>query len=104
MASQSKFQRNVFFFIVKSPAATLGVVVLMINVGENIETVTDFIQSNNYTFPVLLDSDYDVAGKYRIQYTPVTFFIDKEGRLRTTVVGAFQNQAAIERKFANLLD
>src|SRR4030042_2753345 len=38
-----------------------GLVILAIDVGEPPSAVSSFIQSNNFSFPVLLDTDQDVA-------------------------------------------
>jgi peroxiredoxin len=80
-----------------------GLVMLAIDIGEDSATVQDFIQSHSYTFPVLLDSRYSVAGKYNIRFTPTNMFIDGEGKLRSQFIGAFQNQADIEAQLNNLL-
>ena len=44
----------------------------------------------------LLDTKGDVAGKYRINGVPATYFIDKDGLIRDVRVGAFLNMAQIE--------
>jgi peroxiredoxin len=79
------------------------VVFLSINIGEDISTVKDFIQSNHYTFPVLLDSQYEVAGKYNVRYIPNSYFIDKEGLVKVNLVGPFKNKLAIEKQLASFL-
>ncbi len=72
------------------------VILLTINIKESQHTVSDFMKRNNYTFPVLLDSDGKVSQKYQIQAIPVTFLIDKNGIIKGVKVGAFQNKAEIE--------
>ena len=81
-----------------------NLVLLMIDAGEDKTTVKNFIQSNKYTFPVLIDSQYEVAGKYNIQYTPTTILIDKQGKIKFNIVGAFKDQAAIEKQLAGFLN
>lgn len=83
-------------------ASRKDVALLAIDVGEDPATVKDFIQTNNYTFPVLLDSQYDIAGKYNIKYTPTSLFISPEGKIKMSVIGAFKNKAAIEANLASL--
>ena len=80
----------------------MTVVLLTINIGEDPATVKNFIQTNKYTFPVLLDSQYEVAGKYNVQYIPTSFFIDKDGKIKTDMIGPFKNKAAIEKEMAEL--
>jgi peroxiredoxin len=77
------------------------VVLLTINGGETFETVKKFIQTNQYTFPVLLDSRYEVAAKYNVKYIPNSFFIDKKGNIKISVIGPFKNKAAIEAELAS---
>jgi len=62
-------------------------VVLTVNTGEDKETVKSFIQNNGYTFPVLLDTNLDVAKLYKTNDIPVSFFINKEGKIISKKVG-----------------
>jgi peroxiredoxin len=78
-------------------------VFLTVDLGEPPDTVKNFIQGHNYNFPVLLDSQYDVGQKYGIRYTPTTILIDKEGRLKFILIGAFKNKAAIDKQLAAYL-
>jgi peroxiredoxin len=81
-----------------------GVVFLPVNIGENSGTVAAFLRDFGLTFPVLLDSQGEVAGKYGVQFTPTTLFIGKDGRLKSEVVGAFKDKAAIENHLQSLLN
>ena len=74
---------------------------LMVNLGESADLINNFMQSYNYTFPVVLDTSYKVSVKYGIRYTPTTVLIDAEGRVKSNVVGAFKNKAAIEKYLAD---
>ena len=55
------------------------------------DTMTDarnFIEGNGFTFPVLFDTaDGDVATRYGVRGLPATFFIDRNGIVRTTALG-----------------
>ncbi len=82
---------------VSGELAAKGVVLLAVNIGENPALVKEFIKQYGYTFTVLLDMDYDVAGKYNVESIPVTYFIDKDGVIKDRIVGAFPNKQAIER-------
>ena len=70
-------------------------VVLTINMGESLSTVKSYIQSNKYTFPVLLDSEGEVAQLYGIQYTPTSILVGKDGLVKYGVIGAFKDKEAI---------
>jgi thiol-disulfide isomerase/thioredoxin len=56
-------------------------IVLTINTGEDKETVAKFMEEKGYTFPVLLDLNLDVAREYYTSNIPVSFFINKEGKV-----------------------
>jgi cytochrome c biogenesis protein CcmG/thiol:disulfide interchange protein DsbE len=78
----------------KWPADEL--VVLTVNVGEGAADVSQFMQSQGFSFTVLLDSQTAVAQKYNIQGIPTTVFIDSDGVIRQIKIGVFQSQAEIE--------
>lgn len=80
-----------------------GVTIITINIGEDAQTVTDFVQKYRYTFPVLLDIGYEVAGKYNIELTPTSFFIDGDGIVQNRVVGPFPNKEAIEKLLKGIM-
>ncbi|MFC2062623.1 TlpA family protein disulfide reductase [Chloroflexota bacterium] len=75
----------------KSPS----LVVLAVDMGEAPSAVRDFIESNNYTFPVLLDTTQQAAAEYGIRYIPTTFFIDENGIIQAIKVGGFSGVAEI---------
>jgi peroxiredoxin len=71
------------------------VVFLAVNVGENLSTVRDYIKLYGYTFPVLLDSGFEVFEKFHLRYTPTTILIGKDREIKYKVVGAFKNKEGI---------
>ena len=66
-----------------------GVTVLAVSLDKgDISKVKGFVDTNNLTFPVLIDSD-GVAEKLYPSFTiPFTYVIDKEGRVAARVDGA----------------
>ena len=48
---------------------------------EDKETVRTFVKRNDLTTQVLLDIDGDVAKKYSVYGIPVSFLIDKQGKV-----------------------
>jgi peroxiredoxin len=62
-----------------------------INLQEAAEPVAQFAKDYGATFPVLLDSDGDVAASWRVggnnQPLPATFFLDSTGIVRKVVDG-----------------
>jgi peroxiredoxin len=78
-------------------------VLLTINIGQNASTVADYLEENNLTLPVLLDSDGAVTQHYGISGIPTTFFIDKDGILKVKVIGGFPSKAAIESRLSEIM-
>jgi thiol-disulfide isomerase/thioredoxin len=56
-----------------------GVKIFAVNLQEDATQIQPFMQQNNLTLPVLLDSDGAVAGKYLAESIPETVVIDKKG-------------------------
>ena len=65
-----------------------SVEILAINEGENQKTVKDFAQRNKMKFPVLLDVSGRVGGEYQVQFIPITFILDRKGRIREVIPGS----------------
>jgi cytochrome c oxidase assembly factor CtaG len=62
-------------------------VVLGVNHQECAEAVAVFAGQTGVRFPLLLDPEGTVADRYRATGVPVTWLIDREGRLRAAVIG-----------------
>jgi cytochrome c biogenesis protein CcmG, thiol:disulfide interchange protein DsbE len=73
------------------------VVVLAVNNKESADMVNAYAKENKVTFPLLLDSDGKVAGKFGVYAYPSTFFIDKEGIIQSQHTG--QIDAALLTKY-----
>ena len=58
-----------------------GVEVLAVNVGETEFAVNQFMKRHNLTFPTVIDKTNDVQTAYGINPLPITFLIDKEGKV-----------------------
>jgi len=56
----------------------------------HLETAKNFVQSNNYSFPVVFDHDRSAVQSYAISAFPTVFMIDKSGRVRYRNVGVSQ--------------
>ena len=79
-----------------------GVIVLGVNLSESAEEVQAFIDQNELTMPMIRDEELNGAKAYGIKSIPSTYFIDREGRVRATRVGAM-NKAFIEEQVEPLL-
>jgi len=65
-----------------------GFEILAVDLGEDTNTVRQFIQSHRYTFPVMLDTDSSIGSIYGIRGIPTTYIIDRRGMIIGVVNGA----------------
>lgn len=65
-------------------------VILAVNLNEDPVKVKQFIESNKYTFPVLLDTSGTVGDQYRVTSIPASFFINKDGKIVQKHVGSME--------------
>lgn len=63
-------------------------VLLAIDLGESEAKVRQYLEGKGYQFTVLLDSDLSTAYDYKIQFIPVSYFIDKNGIIKAISNGA----------------
>lgn len=63
-------------------------IILAVNVGEDKNTVQNFIRNNGYNFPILLDVKGEVSRKYQVTGIPTSYFIDTAGYLDDGATGA----------------
>lgn len=62
-----------------------------------------FVQELGLTFPILLDQDGAVSRRYLVRGLPSTFFIDRQGVIRTVIFGGPLSAATIQSKVEDLL-
>ena len=55
--------------------------VLLINLQEPEDVVSNFMEENNYSSTVLLDTNGEVAAKYSVYGIPVAYLIDRLGKV-----------------------
>jgi len=82
---------------IKEEWADRGLEILAVDSGESRSRVEAFLETNDISLLVLLDTDKSVTRKYLISGFPTTFFIDKDGIIREIIIGAFPSKGAIER-------
>lgn len=64
-----------------------GLRVLAVNVRQDAATAGRFIERLGVTYEVLLDQEGSLARQYAVSGLPTTFFIDREGRIVTRLLG-----------------
>ncbi len=66
-----------------------GVVFVGVDVMDDRENASEFLEEIGITYPNLYDPSGKVSNKYNIIALPVTFFIDKEGSIVAKNYGSF---------------
>jgi cytochrome c biogenesis protein CcmG/thiol:disulfide interchange protein DsbE len=59
-----------------------------VNLQESSEKVSDFMNKNKYTMPVLLDKEGVVAKQFQVTAIPTTIIVDKNGLIKHRKSGA----------------
>lgn len=65
-----------------------GVQVLAIDVGEDADTIFEFLGTYPVNFPLLMDRDGRVVKKYPVTGLPTSYIIDPEGKVIYRAVGS----------------
>jgi len=61
--------------------------ILLINIKEEKKLVTSFIRDKNYSSSVLLDTEGEVSKIYSVYGIPVSYLVDKQGKVALKVTG-----------------
>lgn len=80
-----------------------GLVLLAIDIGESPAQVKEFLEANDLSLSIALDTNQIVAQRYNITAIPTTFLIDKDGIIQAKVVGAFPSAEAIEKELSKIM-
>lgn len=78
-------------------------VMLIVNIGESPATITTFLENNDLSLPIIIDADGAVARTYGLSGIPTTFFIDRDGIIKSKVIGAFPSKAAIDSRLSEIM-
>ncbi|AQS55724.1 TlpA family protein disulfide reductase [Novibacillus thermophilus] len=60
--------------------------------NDDLDEMTQYIESNSFTFPVLLDETGDTASQYQVVAIPSTYIVDKNGIIVSKVQGAMSRE------------
>jgi hypothetical protein len=64
-----------------------GLSVVLVNLGEDPQTVRQAARARGYRAPVLLDRTGEVGNLYGVNATPTTFVIGRDGRVLGRAIG-----------------
>lgn len=70
-----------------------GLVVLALNVGQSPQVAERFARGLGISYEVALDQDAEVSGRYGVVGLPLTFFVDRQGRVRNKILGEASPEA-----------
>ncbi len=62
--------------------------VVAVNIGADKDTVEKYIKKNNLNMPVVIDTNFELAGAFEIRFFPTNVILDKTG-------AAVYNQAGV---------
>lgn len=82
-----------------------GMVILGVNLTDqdSVSEVEFFVQEFKLTYPILLDRDGSVSALYQLKGLPTTLFVNREGIIRTVVVGGPMSETFIRSRVEALL-
>ncbi len=80
--------------MIYSQEQSRGLVVLTVDIlnsrpTETPDNLANFMSTNNYTFPVLLDQNLTMTHRFGVSATPTNFIIDKNGVIQFRQTGQF---------------
>jgi hypothetical protein len=64
-----------------------GLVLLLVNLGEDPEIVRRAVKARGYTAPVVLDADREVSDAYVVTATPTVYILDRRLQIVGRAVG-----------------
>jgi peroxiredoxin len=67
--------------------ASKGLAVVAVSVDERFSDIVDFVKSYGVTFTILHDNGRKIARSYQSFKYPETYIIDRNGRLKSKVIG-----------------
>ena len=80
-----------------------GLVVLPISIEEGPSKVGAWVRKQALTVPLLLDSEGEASGAYRITATPTVFLVGRDGKLVAKALGTKPWTSARGRALLELL-
>lgn len=71
--------------------------ILGVDLQERPETIRKFLEEIPVTYPLLLDPNSEVKGAYNIFTQPVTYFLDKDGKIVDKKFGFLIEEEIVEK-------
>lgn len=74
-----------------------SVLIVGVDQGEAADVVQGFVDELGLTFPIPMDSDFEVGELYNVRGLPTTFFIDRDGIIRDVWAGEMNSITLAEK-------
>ncbi len=74
-------------FYAAQQATGKNFVILGVNIADDAQTASQFVQQYGLTYPIVLDQNQQVLTLYNVNSTPTSYFIDRQGIIRSIVIG-----------------
>jgi cytochrome c biogenesis protein CcmG/thiol:disulfide interchange protein DsbE len=81
----------------------LQILAVNLTADDSVKSAREFARTYGITFPVLLDTNGQIADRYKIRAIPSTMFIDSQGLITDGVLGAL-SWGALQTRALILLD
>jgi cytochrome c biogenesis protein CcmG, thiol:disulfide interchange protein DsbE len=83
----------------------LGLEVLAVNTAnqDDVASAAAFVQELGLSFPIPLDHTGAVSASYNLHGLPSSYFIDRQGVIRSVVVGGPMSEALVQSRVEDLL-
>ncbi len=78
-----------------------GLAIVGVLTDDPVEPAREFVAEYGATWPTILDPDKAFKTAYRVAARPQTYFIDRQGILRSMQIGQ-ANEADFERQYASI--
>jgi peroxiredoxin len=83
-----------------------GFVILALNMTyqDTASAVPPFAQEYGLTFPILLETNGQIAAQYELRSLPSSFFIDRDGTIQEVVIGGPMAEALLRTRIESILE
>ena len=88
-------------FYASQRAAGKDLVILGINSVDDAQSARQFVQQEGMTYAIVMDNGGQVATLYSLTATPTSYFIDRQGIIRSVYVGPI-SVATLQQRVAEI--
>lgn len=79
-----------------------NVELVVVDNGDNLNTVVNYLKTNKFDIKPLMDSESKVVKQYRVQGFPTTFILDKDGVIKAAHSG-YMDENQLRSTLANIV-